>query len=219
MNIKDSAKTILCFGDSNTWGDNPRTVKRHPRYPRSIRWPYVLQKLLGDEYEVISEGLCGRTLVAEDPVKKHRTGITHLQTILETVDPINLIIVMLGTNDTKNMYNLSARDIETHLEQVISLIKDERIRLEKKPGILIVCPPSPIASKNGGQMIREQEIFKTLPDLFKKSAEKFGCDFLNAGDYITSSDVDGIHLEPEAHQKLAEVISERIISSKIESVE
>lgn len=60
--IKTSAKTILCYGDSNTWGNVPSSFLR---YPRDVRWPAVLQNLLGEDYEVISEGLCGRTLKSE----------------------------------------------------------------------------------------------------------------------------------------------------------
>jgi len=75
MQIKDSAKTIVCFGDSNTWGMMPRANKR---YPRSMRWTNILQKLLGEEYEVVNEGLCGRTFVATDITRPQVTGITHL---------------------------------------------------------------------------------------------------------------------------------------------
>ncbi|MDP3962781.1 MAG: GDSL-type esterase/lipase family protein, partial [bacterium] len=106
--LKDSAKTILCYGDSNTWGAIPSAGQR---YPRSVRWTGVLQNLLGDDYEVLSEGLCGRTFVASDPAKSHRIGITHLQALLETHDPIDFLIIMLGTNDVKSTYNLSPEDI------------------------------------------------------------------------------------------------------------
>ena len=125
MIIKDEAKTILCYGDSNTWGAIPSSDER---YQRSIRWPSALQNLLGSEFEIISEGLPGRTLVAHDPNKPHRTGITHLQTFLESSEPLSLVIIMLGTNDVKGIYNLSAADIAEHLNQTIKFIK---IRIKK----------------------------------------------------------------------------------------
>lgn len=221
MAIKDSAKTILCFGDSNTWGARPDA---DARYPRSIRWPAVLQSLLGDKYEVISEGLCGRTLVALDPEKPQRCGINALQGILESADPIDFLIIMLGTNDVKSTYNLNSEQIAEHLEQTVKLIRDlipntnpkadvnidmRFERLEKAPKILIICPPpviNPSTNDLDERMKRGIAIFKTLPKLYKKVAEKYNCGFINAGDYISSSKTDGYHLDPESHLKLAGVI-------------
>lgn len=212
--IKDSVKTILCYGDSNTWGSIPCT---DDRYPRSVRWPGALQNLLGDEYEVVSEGLCGRTLVAVDPKKPHRTGITHLQSILESGDPIDLVIIMLGTNDIKSTYNLTAEQIAEHLDQTIFFIQKGKSDLEKIPKILVVCPP-PILIPDVGtldeRVARGIELFKVLPSLYEQVSEKNGCDFINAGEYISSSKTDGYHFTKEGHLKLAEVLSEFIKNLK-----
>ena len=129
-----SIKTILCYGDSNTWGNVPRSEER---YPKNIRWPGALQDLLGSNYEVISEGLCGRTLVAEEPTKPHRTGITHLQAIVESADPVDTTIIMLGTNDVKTTYNLTPSEIAEHLSQTIEFIMNIK-GLNKNPKIFIV---------------------------------------------------------------------------------
>jgi lysophospholipase L1-like esterase len=207
--IKDDAKTILCFGDSNTWGSIP-SFHPHQRYPRSIRWPYALQALLGDSFEVISEGLSARTLVAHNPDKPERTGITHLPALLRTAEPLSLVIIMLGTNDVKSIYNLNAEDIAHHLGQTIELIQN----YQKDLAVLVVCPPTPIFNATGHidpRMVRGPEIFSTLPDLYKKVADKYGAHFLNAADHIISSTKDGYHLEPEAHLKLAEVLSQIIL--------
>ncbi len=83
MDIKDSAKTIVCYGDSNTWGAIPRS---NDRYPRSSRWTDILQKLLGGDYEVINEGLCGRTFAVSNDLKPHKSGINYLQIILLQMD-------------------------------------------------------------------------------------------------------------------------------------
>ncbi len=210
MTIKDDAKTILCFGDSNTWGAN---LKDGSRYPRSVRWPSVLQTLLGENYEVINEGLSGRTFVACDPQKTYRTGITHLIPILKTHDPADWIVIMLGTNDVKANHNLNAEDISTHLEQTIQLTQDNNINLKRTPKIIIVCPPSPVTPDSGKidpRMTRAPEIFKALPSLYKQVSERYHCDYLNAGDYISSSKIDGYHLDADAHLKLAEVIAKRV---------
>lgn len=204
-----STKTILCYGDSNTWGNVPRSDER---YSRDIRWPGALQNILGAQYEVVSEGLCGRTFVAEDPKKPHRTGITHLQAILESADPIDLVIIMLGTNDVKITYNLKPTDIAEHLLQTINLIKSIE-DLEKIPKILIICPPPVIVPETNDldpRMIQGPETFKILPNLYKEVAQRNECGFINAGDYVSSSKIDGYHLDKDAHLKLAEVIGKYI---------
>jgi lysophospholipase L1-like esterase len=209
--IKDSAKTILCYGDSNTWGNVPRSDER---YPRSVRWPGVLQNLLGDEYEVISEGLCGRTFVAEDLKKPHRTGITHLRAILESADPIDVVVVMLGTNDVKTTYNLSPEIIAQHLEKTIELIKSSDNELEKISRIIVICPPPvivPVTNDLDEGMVNGIELFKYLPGLYKEVSERHRCDFINAGDYVKSSSIDGYHLDAGSHLALAEVIKNQIL--------
>ncbi len=203
--ITDSAKTIVCYGDSNTWGTN---AGPYIRLTRSVRWTGVLQNLLGEDYEVINEGLSGRTFVAIEPGKPHRTGITHLQAILETHDPIDFVIVMLGTNDVKNTFNLSTEQIAAHLEQTISLIQSAKVDLLKAPKILIVCPP-PVIPIQGldERMVNGPRLSKELPPFYKKVAEKYNCDFINAGDHISFGKVDGYHLDEEGNKKLAEVLA------------
>lgn len=204
--IKDTAKTILCWGDSNTWGNIPRT---DDRYPRSVRWPGALQCLLGDDYEVVSEGLCGRTLVALDSAKPHRSGITHLKAALESADPVDYVIVMLGTNDVKSTYNLSAEDVAGHLDQTVAFIMSDEADLMKRPNVLVICPPAIIVPKDGRldeRMVRGVELSKKLSGAYSQVAAKYGCDFINAQDHVSSSDVDGYLLDAEAHGKLAGVV-------------
>ena len=206
MEIKDSAKTIVCYGDSNTWGCFPNVG----RYDRSLRWPNILQGLLGSEYEVISEGLPGRTFVAVDSERPFLTGITHLKSIINTHNPIDLMIVMLGTNDLKALYNLSAEDIADHLEQTILFIKKDI------QNILIICPTEVIIPEHNDldlAFTRSPEISKKLPPLYKAVAEKNNCGFINAGDYVTSSKVDGFHLDSGAHAILADIISRHILNN------
>jgi lysophospholipase L1-like esterase len=120
---------------------------------------------------------------------------------------------MLGTNDVKNTYNLSAEEIAEHLEQTIKLVREtEDIQ---QPQILVVCPPPVIMPSDGqldSRMGRGIEMFKQLPPLYKKVAEKNGCDFIDAGDHISSSTIDGYHMDAGAHLKLAKVLNDFIIS-------
>lgn len=211
MNINDSAKTIVCYGDSNTWGSVPRggEVQGRTRYPRSVRWTGVLQKLLGEDYEIINEGTSARTFVVKEEEKPERTGITHLRSILKTNAPVDLIIIALGTNDTKGRYALSAEMIASHLEQTIQLIKEEGVK-----NILVLCPSIPVLNSVGKfyeDFENSVEKISKFPELFKKVADKYNCSFLNVGDYITASNKDGLHFEPEAHTKLAEVLKMEVL--------
>lgn len=205
MNTNDSAKTIVCYGDSNTWGRVPKAG----RYPRSVRWTGALQNLLGNNYDIIGEGVGGRTFVAVDPENPWRCGITHLKSILRNNLPIDLITIMLGTNDVKDKFNLEAEDIAKHLQQTIDLIRTEDIK-----NILIICPPDFVIPESGipdPRFTNGPEKMKKLPKLYKEVADKNGCSFIDAGQYITSSKIDGFHLEPEAHKKLAEVLKDEIL--------
>ena len=103
-------KKILCYGDSNTWGYNPHTELR---YPRAVRWTGVLQRGLGPAYHVIEEGLNGRTTVWDDPIEGYKSGKEYLVPCLETHKPMDLVVIMLGTNDLKHRFSLTAFDIAT----------------------------------------------------------------------------------------------------------
>jgi lysophospholipase L1-like esterase len=105
-------KTILCYGDSNTWGCIPLTAAQPPRrYGPAQRWPGVLRRELGDGFGIVEEGLNGRTTVWDDPLEPSRSGKELLVPCLLTHQPIELVIVMLGTNDLKGRFGVGARDI------------------------------------------------------------------------------------------------------------
>jgi len=101
-------RRILCYGDSNTWGCIPISAAR---YGEDIRWPGVLAGLLGAEYRIIEEGLNGRTTVFDDPLQEGRNGKTYLLPCLLSHRPLDVVVLMLGTNDMKQRYGLPAEDI------------------------------------------------------------------------------------------------------------
>ncbi len=114
---------------------------------------------------------------------------------------------MLGTNDIKDIYNLSAEDIARHLEETITLIQDKKIGLEKIPNVLVVWPPPiiiPVTNDLDPRLARGVELFKVLPRLYEEVAKKYDCLFLNAGDHMTSSKIDGYHFDSASHVKLAQ---------------
>ena len=113
--------TILCYGDSNTYGYNPVNGLR---YPKDVRWTGVLQKLLGEQYAVIEEGCNGRTTVFEDIAEPWKEGLGYLKPCLNTHKPIDFVIMMLGSNDLKRMFHASAKEIADGAEQLVSIIKE-----------------------------------------------------------------------------------------------
>jgi lysophospholipase L1-like esterase len=207
-------KTILCYGDSNTWGYNPRTAKR---YDHKTRWPMVLNEILNKNalpenpaWWVIEEGLNARTSCREDPVEGDRNGLRQLVPILESHRPLDVVAVMLGTNDLKYRFNPIAYDIARGVQQVAkAILKSETGPDDTAPKVLMICPPatveSPVFKHLFGNSI---ELSKQLPPLYRALAHECGADFLDAGKIVKSSPADGIHLDPEEHRKLAEAVAD-----------
>jgi lysophospholipase L1-like esterase len=207
-------KTILCYGDSNTWGYNPRTADR---YDHKTRWPMALQSILNRDappddprWWVVEEGQNGRTSCREDPVEGDRNGLRQLIPILESHQPIDLVVIMLGTNDLKPRFSPLPFDIARGVQRVaIAARQSETGPGNSAPKVLIVCPPATVESPVfkhifGGGTIA---LSKKLPPLYRALAGECGAAFLDAGKYIQTSAADGIHLDPEAHRKLAEAVA------------
>jgi len=206
-------KTILCFGDSLTWGYDPVTGER---ISRNKRWPGVLRNDLGDDYFVIEEGLNGRTTVWDDPLHGgYKNGMKYLIPCLASQRPINLIILFLGTNDLKMRFSLTASEI-THGIRVLTdiILKSESGPQERPPKVLLIAPP---IVKNIPSSSRFSEEFEDgyskslqLGKYYKEVAEEYGCYFLDASKVVEASDIDGIHLEVDEHIKLGHAISKKV---------
>ncbi len=203
-------RTILCYGDSNTWGWNPTT---EDRYPYDVRWPGVLQAELGKDYRVIEEGLNGRTTVWDDPIEEHKNGKTYLLPCLESHKPIDLVVLMLGSNDLKKRFSLTAYDIAEGAGRLVSMILMSQTGLQgKAPGLLLVAPP-PIGDleKLGWEIFEgAQAKAKTLSAQFRRVSEQYGCALLDAAAFIEPSPVDGLHLEASEHHKLGQRVAQVI---------
>lgn len=207
-------KTVLCFGDSNTYGYDPTTGLR---YPESVRWTALLQGLLGTDYKVIEEGCNGRTTVFDDPIEGWKKGLDYLRPCLNTHKPVDIVIMMLGSNDLKEVFHATPEDIASGAETLVKEIIDfTEIKQEFVPEIILVSPPEI------GEDIKNSVFYgsfsenaidrsKALAPLYKKVAETYSsCTFVDAAAYIKASPVDSLHLSPEAHAKLAEVFASLI---------
>ena len=204
-----SEKTILCYGDSNTWGWNPAT---EARYARHERWPGVFRQELGEGYLVIEEGLNGRTTVWDDPIEGYKNGKEYLIPCLETHKPIDLVIIMLGTNDLKMRFGVPACDVAAGACVLVDIVaKSETGPGDGAPPVLLIAPPpiarlSDFAEEFEGGTAKS----KALSRHFRLAAEERGCALLDASEVITSSDVDGIHLDLSEHRKLGEAVAARV---------
>ncbi len=203
---------ILCYGDSNTWGFRPD--KPFTRFPHTIRWTGVLRMLLGDGYEVIEEGLNGRTTVWDDPFGNHKNGKTYLPPCLESHSELDLVILMLGTNDLKAYFNLTPADVAQGLKALHGIVKSSGAgRDGAAPEILIISPPplgklTLLAGAYGDAPLKSLHLAQEI----ERITRLFGCHFMNAGKIVTSSPIDGVHWEADQHQLFAEAVLEKIQS-------
>lgn len=206
-------RTLMCFGDSNTHGTMPMVeLSDMGRFSRDDRWTGRLAKLLPD-WEVIAEGHPGRTTLHDDPVEgPHRNGLTVLPSLLESHRPLDLVVVMLGTNDLKQRFSVNPGDIALSLEKLVQVIRASGSGPDgAAPQVLLVAPP-PIVETGclaeifaGGAAKSEH-----LSDRIARAADRAGVPFLDAGAHVQVSPVDGIHYDAEAMPKLAEAIAQAI---------
>lgn len=198
-------KEILCFGDSNTYGLIPGTTSR---FDRDTRWTGILEsELFSKGYKIVEEGLCGRTTIFEDELRNNRRGVDMLPALLESHNPIDYVILMLGTNDCKTYYNASAGLIGKGIEKLIAQIKSYNSEL----GILLMSPI--VLGDEVWKPEYDPEFNKTsvktshkLKDVYKKIAKKYGCHFLAASDAASYSDDDMEHMDAIDHRHLADAI-------------
>ena len=211
MNIKPRARRVLCFGDSNTWGYVPASGKR---YPIGVRWTSLLQEKLGDDYEIIEEGLNSRTTDVDDPKHIGKNGLTYFRPCLETHDPIDLIILMLGTNDMKERFSRTPERIAVGVENLLlsvgEFVKEEETQM---PKIIVVSPPlvDEEVEEVKEKYLGAGEKSKHLGSLYEVVAKKYDCRFVNIAKLVSPSKNDGYHLEPEDHKKIADYF-EKLVS-------
>jgi len=207
-------KTILCFGDSNTWGMAPMTsLTSCTRHALADRWPSVLQEELGASFQVIAEGLNGRTTVFDDPIDgAHKNGRTYLLPCLESHAPLDAVIIMLGTNDLQSRFNLAPHDIAAGAGQLVRMISPEvRGQDGLLPRVLLVSPPRiGLLDLFVDDFAGASEKSEDLPRHYRMVAETLGCAFLDAAAHVQASSTDGIHLEVSDQRALGRAIAAEI---------
>jgi lysophospholipase L1-like esterase len=204
-------RTVLCFGDSNTHGSPPMPdLGTSGRFDRTVRWPTLMANHLGPDWHVIEEGHPGRTTVHDDPIEgAHRNGLTILPSLLETHKPIDVVIIMLGTNDLKGRFSVNPTDIALSLERLIGVIRAFACGPNgADPEILLVAPPpiletGPLAEMFEGGEAKSQGLATAIA----KAAGRANVAFLDSGAHIEVSPIDGIHYDEKTHATLAHVLA------------
>ena len=204
-------RQILCYGDSNTWGADPADDTRRHEWP--ARWPGVLQRELGGEYHVVEDGLGGRTTVYDDPLQAHRSGRETLAVALECHAPLDLVVLMLGTNDISYAH-LSAADAADGAAELAHLVRRSPAGPEgpdgPAPQVLLICPPSVGPFENNWRpelWVGCDEKSRALPREFARVASALGVPWLDAGGIVTTSALDGWHLEASQHELLGVAVA------------
>lgn len=200
-------KRILCYGDSNTWGYTPGVGTR---YREEVRYPGVLAAELGGAYRVVEEGLCGRTTVFSDRMEPERCGIDHLLPFLLSHLPLDYLVIMLGTNDTKSHFHVNAREIGYGMEEL--LIKARHI-LDTRgcEACILLVAPVPIHPEGDSMFDRGSwEKSGELAGVYRELAIRYGCLYLDGGAVTQDLGADGIHLGVQGHRALGKAIAAKI---------
>lgn len=204
-------KNILLFGDSNTYGLRPED---HGRFDWGVRWSSIVaENLKKFRCQVSEEGLCGRTTVFDDALRPGRRGSEMLVPLLESHGPVDILVIMLGTNDCKKVYNASAEVIGKGIEVLI----EEARAVSDNMQILLI---SPIRLADGiwedgydpefdAGSVRES---LRLPDIYRKIADARNCSFMRASDFAIPGKADREHMDADGHKKLGNAVSEKLLS-------
>lgn len=209
--------SVLCYGDSNTYGYDPETGGR---YPYEKRWTSLLGEMLGGRYEVISEGLNGRTTAYDRPDAAWKNGASSFVACMGTHKPVDYLIIMLGTNDCNADLGLSAGDIAEGMETLVRLAEENAPALQGYvPQIIVAAPAaigedyrdSPFADNLTSESVRKS---RDIAPLYEETARRHGCVFVNAeGTAEVSRDCE--HLTEEGHRQLAELFRDAITGSAL----
>ncbi len=203
-------KRVLCYGDSNTFGTKPmRDQNDSRRFDQSERWPCVAGKALGAGWQMVEEGLPGRTTVHDDPIEgAHKNGLTYLTPCLESHWPLDAIVLMLGTNDLKARFGLPPFDIASGVGKLLDAIVRAVPDWTSAPKLFLLCPVPVVEAGWLSEMFGGgAEKSRRLAPLYRAQAEMYGAAFFDAGTVAEVSPVDGVHFEAAGQAAIGKAVA------------
>jgi lysophospholipase L1-like esterase len=205
-------QSVLCFGDSNTWGYNP---KDGSRYPAHIRWTGVLQQKLGQGFRVIEEGLNGRTTTINEEERPMRSAADILPVLIESHRPLDFVVLMLGTNDLKTHFDRSSEQIANDLSRLCAIIKQHPMFMDHPPKLILAEPTgADLSSKALPEWFQHTEAkWKGLIDLMPEIAQEHQALYVATHKFIELNFVDSLHWSPEQHTLFAQEVFAQVIAS------
>ncbi len=201
---------ILCYGDSNTFGVDAAT---NSRLAKDERWPGVLRSRLGEGYDVIEEGLPGRTTVWYDPVMDLISGADYLYPCMFSHQPLDMVVIMLGTNDLKHMFSVTPYDVAWSMERLVSVASRFTTEFsEKPPKVFLISPPKVVRPKDRFEQmfLGAEEKSAQFARYYREVALKFDTLFCDAAAIAEPSAMDGIHIDAQGHKALGECVADVI---------
>ena len=202
-------KTVVCFGDSNTWGYTPETGFR---YSFDERWPGVVQGQLTTQVRIIEEGLNGRTTAFDEPFRTGRDGSKALLPTLESHRPLDLLIIALGANDLQPLYSATGYDSGRGLEKLIAIAKRSKAGPnERAPEILVIAPTrfDPSCEVVKRLLPGAEPKFSALLDEYKTVTTSNTCHYMDSNECIVVSTVDGVHIDASNQKKLGLAVAKK----------
>jgi len=207
-------KHIVCLGDSNTHGycaDPADCADGGIRFNEDERWTRLLQKQLGEDYLVVEEGLSGRTTCFDDPIHEGLSALPYITPCLKSHEFVDLLIIMLGTNDTKDRFAASAACIAIGMGRLVKKAMATECWGNKRPNILVIAPPpigegmlqSAVAATMGTGCVEKSW---ELAQYYKEQCNLIGCHFMDAAG-CEFNPVDHMHLTKKGHAMLAEKLA------------
>ena len=214
-------KRIMLYGDSNTWGYIPVESGTTTRYPVDVRWPGIVRAALGTGYEVIEEGLSARTTDIPDPTLPHISGAgldgsAYLSPAIASHLPLDLVVIMLGTNDVKKMFDRSPLRIALGVGKLIDIVAQTKSGVGTSypaPKVLVLCPPplGKLAPESRAERFAGGvEKTKAMPPYYEAIAKAAGAEFLDVGKLTTTDGVDGVHFTAAAHKAIGAGVAEKV---------
>lgn len=202
--------TFLAFGDSNTHGTAPQDKSGHyDRYPPGTRWPTVAHKTLPADWHLVEEGLPGRTTCFPDPLMgAHMNGWLGLKIAMMTHARVDLLTIMLGTNDVKSRLGATPEAIAAGMAGLLDILRDpEIIARADRPKVLIIAPPPVLVEDDRApEWIWARDKGLALPALYAELAQAYGVGFFDAGAHIAVAPSEGIHFTSDAHKTLGAAV-------------